>query len=352
MVRKRVLAGGLLAGIASGAQAQTMQLYGVADASIDYAAGSKKVLRMRDGEQAASRLGLKVTETVAAGTNVNAVLEAGINVDSGAEFFGNGTLFGRQAYVGMSNGWWGELRLGRQYTPAFYALSRLDPFSNNGAVSPFNLLASNASQGNAQLAYAARFNNAIGYLSPRFGGLSFSLMAAPGEVPGEPRSGLNLGANVRFDGDRLYAFYAYQGGYTAATANGTPAPGTHLTNNHFIGASYRVGPVELGAMAGQASSNSPATKVARHYGATLNWDITDSNALLLALVKRYVKGGNQPFALTFGFDHALSKRTAIYTRAVLVHNSPGGSITINAIPIDANSGDAAKSISLGIRHRF
>ncbi|MGH8785035.1 MAG: porin [Cupriavidus necator] len=351
-MRKQVLAGALLTSTSIATQAQTTQLYGVADAAIDYAVGSKRVLRMRDGEQAASRFGLRVSEDIGSGTKVNAVLEAGVNVDNGTEFFGNGTVFGRQAYVGMNNGSWGEFRLGRQYTSAFYVLSRLDPFTNNGAVSPFNLLASNASQGNAQLAYAARFNNAIGYLSPRFGGLSFSVMVAPGEIPGAPRSGLNLGANLRFDGNRFYAFYAYQGGYTVPTASGAPAPGTHLTNNHFIGSSYRVGHVELGAMAGQASSNSPATKVARHYGATLYWDITDNNALLLALVKRYVKGGNQPFALTLGFDHSLSKRTTIYTRAVLVHNSPGGSITINAIPIDANSGDAAKSISLGIRHRF
>lgn len=122
-------------------------------------------------------------------------------------------------------------------------------------------------------------------------------MVAPGEVPGSARSGTSLGASLRYDGDRLDAFYAYQGGYTMPTANGAPTPSTDLTNNHFIGAAYKFGPVELGAMAGQSGSNAPATKTARHYGLTANWDVTDNDVFKFAAIKRYVKGGNQPFAM-------------------------------------------------------
>ncbi len=47
------------AGGCSGAGAMTVQLYGVVDASIEYAKGSQSVVRMREGQQAASRWGLR-----------------------------------------------------------------------------------------------------------------------------------------------------------------------------------------------------------------------------------------------------------------------------------------------------
>ncbi|MGT2509168.1 hypothetical protein [Cupriavidus basilensis] len=45
--------------IMGNAVAGTMQLFGVVDASLEYANGSKSVVRMREGQQAASRWGIR-----------------------------------------------------------------------------------------------------------------------------------------------------------------------------------------------------------------------------------------------------------------------------------------------------
>lgn len=86
---------------------------------------------------------------------------------------------------------------------------------------------------------------------------------------------------------------------------------------------------------------------------TLNWTVTPRDTVKAAALRRQILGGGQrPLAVTLGWDHDLSKRTTAYMRAVLVHNSPGGSVTLNKIPIDVGSGDDGRSLSVGIRHRF
>lgn len=333
---------------AGNAAAGTMQLFGVVDASIEYAKGSDSVVRMREGQQAASRWGIRGIEDLGGGLKANFLVESGFNIDTGTEFFGNNRLFGRQAYLGLS-GSWGEFRLGRQYTPSFYALLRLDPFLLNGAVSPFNLLSATASQGTGHVAYGARFDNAVQYFSPKWGGFGFGAAVAPGEVPGSARSGLNFGMNATWEAGNAYAFYSYQGMYSGANLQVEPT----LTSNHFVGGSYRFKPVEIGLLFSAASSERPETQSARHYGVTFSWAVTQRDTFKAAALKRQILGGGQrPLALTLGWDHDLSKRTTAYVRAVLVHNSAGGSVSNNSIVIDPGSGDDAKSVSVGLRHRF
>ena len=333
---------------AGNAAAGTMQLFGVVDASIEYAKGSDSVVRMREGQQAASRWGIRGIEDLGGGLKANFLVESGFNIDTGTEFFGNNRLFGRQAYLGLSGGW-GEVRLGRQYTPSFYALLRLDPFLLNGAVSPFNLLSATASQGTGHVAYGARFDNAVQYFSPKWGGFGFGVAVAPGEVPGSARSGLNFGMNATWEAGNAYAFYSYQGMYSGANLPVEPT----LTSNHFVGGSYRFKPVEIGVLFSAASSERPETRSARHYGVTFSWAVTQRDTFKAAALKRQILGGGQrPLAVTLGWDHDLSKRTTAYLRAVLVHNSAGGSVSNNSIVIDPGSGDDAKSVSVGLRHRF
>jgi GBP family porin len=350
-VKAKVIAGcvGLLCcQLASG---QTAQLYGVADMSIDIAKGSSNVVRLKDGEHTASRWGLRISEDLGGGLRAMTLLEAGINLDTGMENFGNGRIFGRQAYVGLASNTWGQVRLGRQFTPAFYVLSRLDPYMVNGAVSPLNLLNAVTSQGTGVVAFNVRFDNAVQYMSPKFGGASFTAAIAPGETAGNTRAGLNLGMNAMYESQSLYAFYAYQGMHNPSPAL-LPGGGTALTSNHFAGMSYKFGDIELGILGATARSRAPGTRSSRHAGLTMNWQVTKQDVLKAAALKRYVRNGNQPLALTLGWDHSLSQRTALYTRAVYVHNSAGGNATLNAIPIAAGSGDSGTSVALGIRHRF
>lgn len=337
--------------VASIAQAQSSLIIGgIIDQSIDFAKGTQSQTRLRDGDNAASRLIFRGLEDLGGGNRAGFTLENGFVADTGTEFFGNNRFWGRQAWVEYGGGW-GTVRLGRQYTPSFDGLLKSDVFNVNSNVSPILLITTNAGQGAAKQNYAARFDNMIAYRSPEIAGFSGTVAYAPGEAAGSPRSGSNYGANLMYAQGPLYLYYAYQVQQTGTSA--APAADPAKTSFHFVGGTYKIGPVRLGATVETDTSNAPGISRARHYMINALWDVNSVNTLRAEVVKRSVANSSlDPYALTLGWDYALSRRTALYTRLVYIHNSEGGGTTFNAIPIDANSGDAGRSIGIGVRHLF
>ncbi len=112
------LMGGVL--LAANAHAQSsVTLYGVIDEGIDYVnnSGGHSLWRMRDGTYDGvygSRWGLKGSEDLGGGLSAIFKLEAGFSTENGQSRQG-GRLFGRQAYVGLSDTRFGTVTLGRQY---------------------------------------------------------------------------------------------------------------------------------------------------------------------------------------------------------------------------------------------
>jgi predicted porin len=337
--------------VAGAAQAQSALIIGgIIDQGIEYAKGSQSQTRLRDGDNAASRLIIRGVEDLGGGNRAGFMLENGFVADTGAEFFGNNRFWGRQAWVEFG-GNWGTLRLGRQYTPSFDGLLKADVFNVNSNVSPILLVTTNAGQGAAKTNYAARFDNMIAYRSPDIGGFSAALAYAPGEAAGSPRSGSNYGANLMYAKGPLYLYYAYQV-QQSGTAD-APVADPAKTSFHFVGGTYKVGAVRLGATIETDTGDAPGVSRARHYMVNAMWDVNAVNTLRAEVVKRSVANSSlDPYAVTLGWDYALSKRTALYTRLVYIHNSEGGATTFNAIPINANSGDAGRSIGIGVRHLF
>ncbi|MFC7516720.1 porin [Herbaspirillum sp. GCM10030257] len=327
----------------------SVQISGVIDLGVDYAKGSQSQTRLRDGDMAASRLIFKGVEDLGGGQHAAFLLENGFHADTGAEFFGNNRLFGRQAWVELGGGW-GTVRLGRQYTPTFDGLVKADAFFVNSNVSPINLVTSREGQGAAKAIYLGRFDNMIAYRSPTMGGFSATLAYAPGEAAGSS-SGRNTGANLMYAKGPLYLYYAYQMQYAGTAA--APVADPTRTTFHFVGGTYTMGPVQLGLTVETDSSNAPGVNDARHYLAAVTWKINTANTLRGEVVKRAVDNSPlDPYAVTIGWDHALSKRTFLYGRAVYVNNPAGGASTINLIPINAGSGDDGRSIGFGVRHNF
>jgi predicted porin len=327
----------------------SVQISGVIDLGVDYAKGSQSQTRLRDGDMAASRLIFKGVEDLGGGQHAGFLLENGFHADTGAEFFGNNRLFGRQAWVELG-GSWGTVRLGRQYTPTFDGLVKADAFFVNSNVSPINLITSREGQGAAKAIYLGRFDNMIAYRSPAMGGFSATLAYAPGEAAGSS-SGRNIGANLMYAKGPLYLYYAYQTQYAGTAA--APVADPTRTTFHFVGGTYTIGPVQLGLTVETDSSNAPGVNDARHYLAAATWKINAANTLRGEVVKRAVDNSPlDPYAVTIGLDHALSKRTFLYGRAVYVNNPAGGASTINLIPISAGSGDNGRSIGFGVRHNF
>jgi len=106
-------------------QPSSVTLYGLLDTGVEYisnvGASGARLVRMPTltGSQP-SRWGLRGQENLGGGLRAIFVLESGLGVDTGTLQQG-GRIFGRQAFVGLSDSW-GTLTIGRQYTMLFWSL--------------------------------------------------------------------------------------------------------------------------------------------------------------------------------------------------------------------------------------
>ncbi|MFM0512873.1 porin [Paraburkholderia sp. RL17-373-BIF-A] len=176
-------------GAAAPAFAQSsVTLYGIVDDSIVYqssqtslgsTSGGRSNIKTASGIWAGSRFGLKGGEDLGSGTKAIFQLESGFNVNNGAQQYAN-AMFGRQAWVGLTNQTFGTFTLGRQYT-SYYTL--MSPYS------PTNWLTGyfGAHPGDLDaLDTIYRANNSIVYTSPQLYGVtvsgSYSLAGVPDSV--------------------------------------------------------------------------------------------------------------------------------------------------------------------------
>ncbi|SDR55402.1 Outer membrane protein (porin) [Paraburkholderia fungorum] len=93
----------------------SVTLYGIVAEGIGYITnqGGKSVVGMYNGLLQNSRFGIRGKEDLGGGNSAIFLLENGFSVTTGA--LSSGKLFGRQAWVGLSNDKFGKITLGRQY---------------------------------------------------------------------------------------------------------------------------------------------------------------------------------------------------------------------------------------------
>ncbi len=179
-MKKSLIALAVLASLAGMASAQSsVTLFGIVDATVAYGKGtvSKKTQLTNSGYNS-SRLGFRGTEDLGGGMSASFWLEAGLNNDNGTGAATNtnnqasggalagmngsqGLTFNRRSTVSLAGGW-GELRLGRDYTPQFWNLTVFDPFGTNGVGTTQVLNSNSAITGPINV----RSSNSIGYFLP------------------------------------------------------------------------------------------------------------------------------------------------------------------------------------------
>ena len=168
-------------------------IYGIADVGVEWGdSGFGNKFRVQSGQASGSRLGFKGSEDLGGGLKANFTLEMGFALDNGQLTTHNsqttnsasiiktaptttGTvIFARQAWAGLS-GNFGEVNLGRQYTPLFWVLLNSDPVGAGTGATPFNLylLGPHATPpDNTQSTRRARSDNSITYKTPTIGGFN------------------------------------------------------------------------------------------------------------------------------------------------------------------------------------
>jgi GBP family porin len=169
----------LLAAVCGPARAQAaVTIYGVVDAGVEYqkaSAGSNGAAtsstNLVNGTFGASRLGFRGSEDLGGGLRAFFQIENGFNVDDGTVT--GAAFWGRKSIVGLS-GRWGELSLGRDYTPGFWVQFYTDVntfamYGNAGTMSAFALTG------------MLRANNGIYYVSPEIKGFRGRLTYTMGD---------------------------------------------------------------------------------------------------------------------------------------------------------------------------
>lgn len=180
-----------LAAMATAGSDNNLTLYGIVDQSIRYtnhatdSGGS--LLELANGAITNSRMGLRGEEDLGAGTRAVFRLESGFDPQNGTLNQG-GRLFGRYAYVGITNSQWGSLTAGRQGTESFNFFGDFDPLTVGNYMAnswPF-------------LMTVGRIDNTLTYAG-KFGGLNVGASYGFGNQAGSMRKGSYWGGRASYD---------------------------------------------------------------------------------------------------------------------------------------------------------
>lgn len=367
-MKKSLIALAVVAASGAATAQSSVTLFGIVDAA--YARGTGSLAdrtRLVNSGYNSSRLGFRGVEDLGGGMRAGFWLEAGVNNDdgTGAASQNNnqaaagslpdarlqGLTFNRRSTVSVG-GAWGEVRLGRDYTPHFWSLTVFDPFGTNGVGTTQTL--NSATGSNTQV----RASNSIGYLyGMAFNGNSFT--AANGlnvfvqTYLGDNATASSTGvANAnKNDGSGTAVRVGYNAGPLAlAGAYGTTkyVAGNITTSN--LAGSYNLGVANLMAHWNQDKNATTGVKQTGFLiGATAP---LGSGELRAAYSTSESSGGAKPSTdkYAIGYVHNLSKRTALYGTFARVKNSNGATQALNGATTAANG--SSNGFDIGVRHSF
>ncbi|MCR5865625.1 MAG: porin [Aquincola tertiaricarbonis] len=396
----------------------TVEIYGTLDMAVDTTdrtTGVSSVLPSRVGRQerlapsmaSISALGFRGTEDLGGGLKAAFVLEMQPTPDTGT--LGNdGRAWGRQAYVSLTTPY-GEIRLGRQYAPFFYAKA----FSTTERLAGTDLFTGLLTINQLQV----RQDNQVSYWA-RVGQFTASVAASPNAgvsrsgVTGAARGVTNGGAQI-LGGQSAGAEGAGRTWGAFVNWAQSPLPGGPGAS---VSAAYHTNrfnvPLFLGATPLAVLDDYRSYVVSGRYISTTGWAVAaaygegsyDVKSTPIAALRdgmdirsfavgaRYLMGnwqvgamyGVQQFknftegkdtAFVLGADYMLSKRTMLYTRLGWLKDDEGNSILVGPgarlnggpepflvatglreVPVwngvGVNSGGKSNTIGIGIRHTF
>jgi len=335
------------AGVASAQSSVT--LFGIVDATLAHGSGSvSSKTQLTNSGYNSSRLGFRGTEDLGGGMSASFWLEAGLNNDSGAgantntnnqasgSTGGGGLTFNRRSTVSLAGGW-GELRLGRDYSPQFWNLTVFDPFGTNGVgtTQTLNSIITGVT--------AVRASNGIGYfLPPNLGGFYGQVQYYLGENNSVPSATKDDGTGY---GVRL-GFASGPFNVALALSKTNYAAGDVKQDN--IGGQWDFGMAKLMAHYSRDSAGTVDAK-----GWLIGTLVPVGAGEIRAAYSRYrTDAAGDPTSKKFalGYVHNLSKRTALYATYARVKNSGGASQGLNGAVTGAN--ESSNGYDLGIRHSF
>jgi len=344
-MKKSLLALAVL-GFAGAASAQSsVTLFGIVDAGYAHvSAGGRSANGITNSGINSSRLGVRGVEDLGGGLKAGFWLEGQLNNDVGQGGSQTAGLdFRRRSTVSLL-GNFGEIRIGRDYSPVFWNSTVYDPFGTNG-VATSNAFAMIGSAGAGNSANAVRADNTIGYFLPAMGGFNGQFQVAFGEGTSGVKTNNFVGFRVGYAAGPFAANYAY-----GKTEGATDAADTKYNN---IGAAFDLGVVKPMLVWAQEKAGSGAKVTGWELGLTAPM----GQGELRAAYSRYdiANSANDWNKLGLGYVYNLSKRSAMYAQYARVSNKGAQtrSVSNNGLSAGAASpGGNSTGYEFGVRHIF
>jgi predicted porin len=392
-MRKLIIAMGALSFFSSMAHAQSsVTLYGQIDNGFQYESGlpvGHKLFSFESGNFDQSRFGLKGTEDLGGGTQAIFRLEAGLDTANGTSQ--DGSLFARNATVGVKNPVWGTFKMGN------FGVDEIaqDSYDVDPQLMQIWSIATLVRGRNWSQA-----GNGLEYSSPSIHGLTLKGQYDLGNSTSwnEGNSGPNqLGNFTQGRSDGIKAMYTMANAELLAIydeiRDGNGEFDNVYVNSRSIlaGGVFTIGPVKLYTgyqhLSAPDASNlgvygADGTATALPGGASLptavnhewlgaSWQVSPGSALTAAVYHANANNGNGNATLyTLGGTYNLSKRTFLYAEAAYVHNSSTSNIGLdngygdpyganinndpasNSTSTAPNYGHAQESMTIGILAHF
>lgn len=351
-MKKPLIACAVLAAAGAASAQSSVTVFGVIDSALTIGRGEvSDRTRIQSGGLSSSRIGFRGTEDLGGGLSAGFWLEAGFSSDTGMGAATNsnnqvsgasngGLNFNRRSTVSLS-GNWGELRLGRDYTPQYRTLSAFDPFGTNGAgsslVEEYDF--------RDDIITATRASNTIGYFLPgTLGGLYGQVQYYLGEnsKPAvNEKDGTGAGLRLGYAKGPINV--------SAGTSSTSYVAGDHKTRN--VGGSYDFGAAKLSTVYNVDKIGNDKLK-GYLIGLNMPWGAAEIRASYAMVNVRAAgaAGDAKTKKWAVGYVYNLSKRTAVYTTFARVSNNANADFALNGAR--TGRGQGSSGFDLGIRHNF
>jgi predicted porin len=369
-MKKSLIALAVLAAAGTASAQSSVTLFGVVDAAIQHVSnsGGASGTRMVQGQNTRSNFGLRGTEDLGGGMAASFWLEADVAVDDGTGGATNtnnqstgaaggvtGLTFDARSTVSLSGGW-GELRLGRDYTPGFRSISAFDPFGTRGSGTN-EILNANSNAGLMANGFTnTRASNSIGYFLPTMGGVYGEFKYWLGEnasnavgAAGTAAAGLNTSKDGRGGGLRV--------GYASGPFNVAGSWNrTHFATGNFteanIGGSWDFGMAKVMGVV-ERDKNGTTTGKGWELGTIVPVGAGDIKASYARYRTDATAANPTVKKLSLGYVHNLSKRTALYVTYARLSNSGGAALSVqNGVFGNPGINQKSTGYDLGLKHSF
>lgn len=340
----KALAAALITSLPLFAHAQTnVTVYGIMDAAVAVedtdVPGEGRRTVINSGNQSSSRIGFRGTEDLGNGLKAMFNIEAGVAIDTGAA---DSSLFGRRSVVGLQ-GNFGQLTLGREYSPIASVAAATDVFGQGFYGSNLSAFTSNR--------LTRRLSNSINFKSAPMSGFSVLAAYSAGERTVDP-SGDLMGVALEYANGPFYAGAGYHQLERVAQED---------DKEMAFGAGYKFGDFDLKGnylRADQAGANNKFEQI--NVGAAY---AMGPNKFFVNLQRNEIENGARGNAWAIAYTYAFSKRTNLYTTYGSMRNNDRGTFgltssstsvtptTTGATPV-AIAGADPTVFTVGVRHSF